>query len=117
MTSSVFIDRAAVQRGSGTTNPTATIRAYQHQIFFWVEAGAPPARPPKQKPEVLVFYRDSRNTCHVREADPLMILMMEHFRKPARLEDLEPVRRRMLPSNRVPLKAVFDQLKKDGLIL
>ena len=113
----VFIDRAVLRRGSGITNPTAVIRTYQHQIFYWVEAGAPPARPPRQKPEVLVFYRDSRNTCHIQEADPLMILMMEHFRKTARLEDLEPIRRRMLPDNQVPLKIVFDTLKKSELIL
>lgn len=113
----IFIDRAAVQRGSGTTNPTAILRAYQHQIFHWVEAGAPPDQPPAQNPEVLVFYRDHRNTCHIREADPLMILLMEHFRRPARLEDLEPVRRRMLPTSLAPLQAAFDTLKKNGLIL
>jgi hypothetical protein len=113
----VFIDRAVVQRGSGITNPTAVFRAYQHQIFYWVEAGAPSAKPPQQKPEVLVFYRDSRNTCHIQDADPLMILMAEHFRKPAQLEDLEPVRRRMLPGNQVPLEVVFAALKKSELIL
>src|SRR5439155_18238089 len=103
----VFIDRSTTRKGSGFTNPTAVIRAYQHQIFFWVEAGAPPPKAPKQKPEVLVFYRDSKNTCHIQEADPLMILMMEHFRKPdARLEDLESIRRKMLPASQVSLKAV-----------
>src|SRR5690348_14105098 len=63
----VFIDRSVVRRGSGATNPTAVVKVYQHQIFDWVEAGAPREKPPQQKPEVLVFYRDSKNTCHVQE--------------------------------------------------
>jgi hypothetical protein len=114
----VFIDRAVLKRGSGITNPTAVIRAYQYQIFFWVEAGAPPARPPSQKPEVLVFYRDSRNTCHIQEADPLMILLMDHFKKSgACLQDLEPARRTLLPANQVPLRAVFENLQKSELLL
>src|SRR5258708_2462022 len=54
----VFIERSDVRKGSRTSNPTAVIRPYQHQIFFWVEAGASAAKPPLQKPEVLVFYRD-----------------------------------------------------------
>ena len=114
----VFIDRANVKKGSDVTNPTAVLRAYQHQIFFWVEARAPLSKPPVQKPEVLVFYRDHRNTCHIRDADPLMILCMEHFRRPgAKLDDLEPLRRRMLPANQVPLQTVLAALKKDDLIL
>jgi hypothetical protein len=114
----VFIDRSLVRRGLGLTNPTAVLRAYQHQIFFWVGAGAPPTKAPLQKPEVLVFYRDSKNTCHIQEADPLMILMMEHFRKPgARLDDLEPVRRRLLPTNAVVLQRVFESLQKSELLL
>src|ERR1700687_628762 len=54
----VFVDRTVVRRGAGVTNPTIVARVYQHQIFFWVEDGAPAAKPPLQKPEVLVFYRD-----------------------------------------------------------
>ena len=57
----------------GVTNPTALARVYRHQIFFWVEAGAPKGDPPSQKPEVLLFYRDSKNTSHIMEADPLML--------------------------------------------
>jgi len=114
----VFIDRSVVRKGSGVANPTVVIRPYQHQIFYWVEAGAPARTPPQQKPEVLVFYRDSKNTCHIQEADPLMILMLEHFKKPgAHLKDLEPIRRRMLPANKVPLETVFQALKKNELIL
>jgi len=114
----VFIDRSTTRKGSGLTNPTAVIRAYQHQIFFWVEAGAPPAKAPKQKPEVLVFYRDSKNTCHIREADPLMILMLDHFKKSgARLEDLESLRRKMLPASQVSLKAVLSSLQGTELII
>src|SRR5258706_1020589 len=109
----VFIDKSEVRKGAGATNPTVVIRAYQHQIFFWVEAGAPATKPPKQKPEVLVFHRDSKNTCHIQEADPLMILMLEHFKKPvACLSDLEPLRRKLLPSNEVPIERVLAALKK-----
>ena len=114
----VFIDRSTVQRGSGLSNPTVVIRPYQHQIFFWVDSGAAPDKPPQQKPEVLVFYRDSKNTCHIQEADPLMILVLEHFKKPkARLETLEPFRRRLLPNNRISLQTVYDTLQKSELIL
>jgi hypothetical protein len=113
-----FIDRSPVRRGAGGTNPTAVVSVYQHQIFYWVEAKAPQAHPPKQKPEVLVFYRDSRNTCHIQEADPLMLLVMDHFRTAgARLEDLEPVRQRLLPGNNVALTTVIDTLRKTDLIL
>ena len=114
----VFIDRSDVRKGSGVTNPTVVIRPYQHQIFFWVEAGAPSAEPPKQKPEVLVFFRDSKNTCHIQEADPLMILMLQHFQKSkARLEDLEPIRRKLIPMNQVALQTVLESLQKSELIL
>jgi|GEM_PF-2078262 len=114
----IFIDRANVKKGAGVTNPTALIRAYQHQIFYWVEADAPIEKPPLQKPEVLVFYRDSKNTSHILEADPLMILLMEHFRKPhARWEDLEAIRLKLLPENTVALATVADRLKKAELIL
>jgi len=113
-----FIDRLPVRRGAGVTNPTAIVGVYQHQIFYWVEAGAPPAQPPKQIPEVLVFYRDSRNSCHIQDADPLMLLVMDHFKKAnAQLEDLEPVRRRLLPGNKAALSAVMETLRKTDLIL
>lgn len=114
----IFIDRAVVRKDLGTTNPTAVARVYQHQIFYWAEAGAPRERPPAQKPEVLLFYRDTRNTSHIRDADPLMLMMIEHFRKHgARLEDLEPVRQRLLPTSQVPLESVFESLQKDELLL
>lgn len=114
----IFMDRAPVRAASGVTNPTAVMRPYKHQIFYWVEAGAPSERPPEAKPEVLVFYRDSQNTSHILEADPLMILLMEHFRKSrARLEDLEPVRQRMLPQNQVPLESALENLRQRELIL
>ncbi len=114
----IFIDRATVKKGLGVTNPTAVVRVYQHQIFFWVEAKTPKTKPPRQKPEVLVFFRDSQNTSHIMEADPLMILLLEHFKKPrARLEDLEPLRRKMLPQNQVPLEAALESLKEKELIL
>ena len=94
------------------------LRAYEHQIFYWVEAGAPPAKPPQQKPEVLVFFRDSKNSCNIQEADPLMILMLEHFKKPgAHLDALEPIRRKLLPANQVSLENVLSALQKSELIL
>jgi len=121
----VFADRSVIRprlpagrQGAGVTNPTAVVRVYQHQIFNWVETVAQPAKPPRQKPEVLVFYRDSRNTCHIREADPLMLLLIEHYRTPgARLEDIEPTRRKLLPDNRVYLSTALAALQKDELIL
>ena len=113
----VFIDRAGVKKGSGVTNPTVVIRAYKFQIFFWVQSGAPVSKPPQQKPEVLIFYRDSKNSSHIREADPLMILLLEHFKKPgARLETLEAVRRKLLPENSIPLENVLHALRKEELI-
>jgi hypothetical protein len=114
----VFIDRAVVRRGAGITNPTVVARVYQHQIFYWAEAGASANYVPLQKPEVLLFYRDSKNTCHIREADPLMLLMIDHFRKSgARLEDLEPERQKLLPENQVPLQTVYNTLQKYEIIL
>lgn len=114
----IFIDRADVRKASGLTNPTAIARVYRHQIFYWVEAEAPKEKPPRQKPEVLVFFRDSKNTTHIMEADPLMLLMMEHFRRPgASLDGLEPIRERLLPQNKVPLSTVLEALKGKDLIL
>jgi hypothetical protein len=114
----IFIDRTEVRNGLGITNPTAVVRVFQHQIFDWVELKAPRQHPPRQKPEVLVFYRDSRNTCHIREADPLMLLAMDHFRKPgAALDRLEAVRRKLLPQSTVPLDTVIDHLKEMEILL
>lgn len=114
----IFIDRSVVRKGSGLTNPTAVARVYRHQIFFWVDTGAPTEKPPHQKPEVLLFYRDSKNTCHIQEADPLMLLLIDHYRKSAaRLDDLEPVRRKLLPQNTVPLLSVLESLRNAEIIL
>lgn len=114
----VFIHRARLTAGSGLSNPTAKVRVYQYQMFDWVQSGAPRETPPAQKPEVLVFHRDAQNTCHVQEADPLMLLILDHFQRPgARLDELEPTRRKLLPDNVVPLPRVFAALQKDGLIL
>jgi len=114
----VFIDRTLIRRGAGVTNPSAVVRVYQHQIFFWVDAGASLDAPPLQKPEVLVFYRDPLNTTHILEADPLMLILMEHYQKRnARLADLEPLRAKLLPGNLVPLQTALDSLRKSFLIL
>ncbi len=115
----IFIDRSGVKPATAArTNPTVRLSVYQHQIFYWVDAGAPPEQPPLQKPEVLVFHRDRRNTCHIQEGDPLMLMLIEHFRKPgAALSELEPVRKRILPTNNIPLNVVFEKLKKVDLIL
>jgi hypothetical protein len=114
----IFIDRSLVRRGADVTNPTAVARVYRHQIYFWVDAGAPSQNPPQQKPEVLLFYRDSKNTCHIQEADPLMLLMVDHFRTSgARVETLELARKKLLPGNTVPLENVLSSLKKSEIIL
>jgi hypothetical protein len=115
----IFIDRAVIRLGTGLTNPTASVRVYRHQIFDWVnDDEASPKKPPCQKPEVLVFYRDSSNTRHIQEADPLMLLLLEHFRNPgAELEDLESTRRRLLPGNDVPLASVRSALVESELLL
>lgn len=114
----IFIHRAPVEKGLGVTNPTLLVRVFQHQIFDWVQAGAPKARPPRQKPEVLVFFRDSQNTCHIQEADPLMLLMVDHFRKPGNSwESLETACQTLLPKNKAPLKAVLSTLRESEIIL
>lgn len=114
----IFIDRSVVGAGAGTTNPTVRVRVYEHQIFYWVEKEAPRERPPKQKPEVLVFYRDADNTSRITEGDPLMLLILDHFKKPgATLGDLEPVRRRLLHGNAVRLETALANLKERGLVL
>jgi hypothetical protein len=114
----VFINRSVVKKGLGIVNPTAVVRVYQHQIFDWVAAGASPKKVPLQKPEVLIFYRDSRNTCHIQEADPLMLLMLDHFRHPnANLADLEAPRKKLLPGNQVSLETVYASLRKSDILI
>lgn len=113
-----FIHPATPLKGSGVTNPTTTVHVYQHQIFDWVEAGASARKPPRRKPEVLVFYRDTQNTLHIQEADPLMLLFLEHFRQPrAQLSALEPLRRKLLPTNKVPLESVYRELQTTEILL
>ena len=47
-----------------------------------------------------------------------MLLMVEHFRTPgAHIADLEPVRKKLLPDNKIPLETVFQTLKKSEIIL
>jgi len=113
-----FLHPAAPVHGMGITNPTVTTRLYQHQILDWFSRKAPADAPPAQKPQVVVFYRDTHFEVRMRVADPLMLLMMEHFQKPgADLDDLEPVRRRLLPTNKVPLDKVLESLVEIDLIL
>ncbi len=113
-----FIHRAIVKKGTRITNPTAMAQVFKHQIFDWVEKGAPEGKPPEKKPEVLVFFRDSKLACHILEADPLMLLMMDHFRKPGRtLEGLETARQKLLPQNVIPLHRVFKQLLLQEILL
>jgi hypothetical protein len=116
---SVFIDRASVVRGTGLSNPTARVRVYRHQIFHWVNRDeAAPAAPPAAEPEVLVFFRDDGNTRRIEEADPLMLLVLEHFKRPgARLARLEAARAELLPGNRVPLERVIAAMRESGLLL
>jgi hypothetical protein len=113
-----FIHTATPQKGAGRTNPTMATRVFQYQIFNWVGLKCPSQQPPKQKPEVLVFHRDTRNICHVRVAEPLALLILDHFQKPgAELDDLEPIRFKLLPQNDVPLDHVLAELKEDELVL
>lgn len=114
----IFIDRAVVRPDLGVTNPTAVVRVYRHQIFRWAEAEAPAQQPPEATPEVLVFYRDTKNTLHIQEADPLMLLLLEHFRIPgATVADVEPLRTTLLPTNHVSLRAAVHRLTAAGLLL
>lgn len=114
----IFIHRAKVEKGAGVTNPTLLVRVFQYQMFDWAQAGAPKANPPRPTPEVLVFHRDAKNTCHIQEADPLMLLLIDHFRRPrARLEALEPVRRKLLPQNTASLTTVLAALESEDIIL
>ncbi|MBV9079913.1 MAG: putative DNA-binding domain-containing protein [Elusimicrobia bacterium] len=113
-----FISTEVVRAGATRTNPTVSVRVFQHQILDWVLAGVPSAKPPAQKPEVLVFFRDLHHDCRVRRADPLLLLMVDHFKTPgACLDDLEPIREKLLPTSDVALATVFDNLVNDHLIL
>ena len=113
-----FLHPAAVEPHLGVTNPTFTTRVYQHEIIEWFRKEAPPEQSPAQKPQVLVFYRDTHLEVNICQADPLMLLMLEHFQAPgADLADLEPERRRLLPTNKVPLQTVLDDLVERDLIL
>ncbi len=114
----IFIHPARVKKGAGGVNPTAVVRVYEHSMFDWVQEGAPAGRPPKAVPEVLLFYRDSQNTSHVREADPLLLLFLEHFRKPdASVKTLEVKRKKILPQNTIALERVYRQLKAWEILL
>lgn len=113
-----FIDAAEVKSEMGVTNPTVRVRVFQHQIYDWVSDGVPSEKPPKQKPEVLVFYRNTNHDCFIRKAEPLMLMIIDHFRKPgADLCDLEPLRRQLLPNNNVELQTVLDILINKDIIL
>ncbi len=114
----VFISTASVKKGWGRTNPTATIRVFQHEIMEWVLKDASPNHPPAQKPEVIVFYRDADHGGHFRKADPLLLLLMDHFSKPnAQLADVESTRKDLLPKNNVPLQDILNDLVENDLIL
>ena len=113
-----FINIANVKKELGVTNPTLATRLFQYQIYDWVARKASPEKPPQQKPEVLVFYRNTDHDCYVRKADPLMLLILDHFRTPgAHLCDLEPVRAKLLPGNSVDLSLVLDDLVHNDLVL
>lgn len=113
-----FIHTAVPAKGAGVTNPTVSARVFHHHIYDWVEQGAPADNPPPAKPEVLIFYRDTDHVCHIRKADPLMLLMIDHFRAPGMvLDQLEPVRAKLLPQNTAPLERVFEELTQTDIIL
>jgi hypothetical protein len=113
-----FIHLGVTKKNAGVTNPTVSVRVFHYQIFDWVQALAPADKPPLAKPEVLVFYRDTDHVCHVRKADPLMLLMIEHFRTAgADLDHLEAAREKLLPQNSVPLERVFAELTQSDIIL
>ncbi len=113
-----YVHTSEVKKGLGKSNPTASPIVFQYQIFDWIWEEADPALVPPQKPEVLVFYRDTKNGGRIRRADPLLLLLLDHYSKlGADLEDLEPVRSKLLPGNDVPLERVLDDLVKNDLIL
>jgi len=114
-----FVHVAPSTKGMGITNPTLETRLFQHQLFDWIsETEGSSSKPPQQKPEVLVFYRDTAYDCHVMKGDPLQLLILDHFRKPgAKLDDLEPARAKLLPENHVPLERVLEELVNGDLVL
>jgi len=113
-----FIHTGIVKKGLGQTNPTVLTRVFQHQILQWVINEAPSTNPPPQKPEVLVFYRNAKHEGHIRRADPLLLLLLDHFSIPgACLEAAEPKRAKLLPQNKVPLERVLNELVDKDLIL
>ena len=113
-----FIHTAVPVKGTGQTNPTMATRVFQYQIFDWTVEKCPGNLSPAQKPEVLVFHRDTHHDCRVRKADPLELLLLDHFSKPgAHLCDLEKTRAKLLPQNDVPLDRVLKDLSAVDLIL
>lgn len=113
-----FIDASTVAKNLGRTNPSLKIRVYQHQIFNWVKNKARASHPPVRKPEVLLFYRDTQHEGFIRRADPMMLLILDHFSKPnAKLETLKTAQKKLLPYYKIPPNFVFLKLKKWGLIL
>ena len=113
-----FIHPAVVKKGLGKTNPTLITKVFQHQIFDWVLRSAPADQTPKQLPEVLIFYRDTDHEGYIQIADPLELLLLDHFQKPgAKLDDAEPIRAKLFPKNTVPLKRVLGALINKDLIL
>lgn len=113
-----FIHTASVKKGSGRSNPTIATRVFQHQIFSWATQDADPAVVPKQQPQVLLFYRNSEHGVFTRQADPLQLLLIDHFSRPgADLHQAEHARKKLLPQNRVPLQTVLDDLVEHDLIL
>jgi hypothetical protein len=113
-----FIHTATVKKGSGLSNPTAATRVYKHGILSWVIDEADPKIVPASQPEVILFYRNSNHEGRMRRADPLMLLLLDHFSNPhARLEEAEAIRANLLPKNTVPLQIVLDDLIESDLIL
>ncbi len=115
---STFISTEVVKKGGQKTNPTVAIRVFDHQIFDWTLEECPADSPPGPSGEVLVFYRDSKHNGHVRRGDPLELLLIDHFKKDgATLKDVESVRKKILPGNKVPLSRVLEVLKRLDVIL
>jgi hypothetical protein len=113
-----YVHTSTVEKHLGRSNPTAIPQVFQYQMADWVIAEGDPKKIPAQKPEVLVFYRDTQHLGRVRRADPLLLLLLDHFSKPgAELEDAEPIRAKLLPQNRVPLDRVLKDLIENDLIL
>lgn len=113
-----FIHPATVKKEAGRSNPTINTRVFQHQIFRWATSGADASISPKAQPEVLLFYRNTSHDVYIRPADPLQLLLLDHYARPgAKLSAAEPVRAKLLPKNKVPLQTVLDDLVQNELIL